>query len=103
VPESQGGGVGVVTWIVLALLFVVGAAGAVALAPHGHPPVPPDPIASAVLSVLPGGNCGACGNDSCYDAAMSVAKGTSGPDVCVTGGTDTEARVRERLERGEAR
>jgi Na+-translocating ferredoxin:NAD+ oxidoreductase RNF subunit RnfB len=92
----------VVTWIVIALLFVAGAAGAVALAPRGHPPVPPDPIASAVLSALPGGNCGACGNDSCYDAAIAVAKGTSGPDVCVTGGTDTEVHVREALGRRDA-
>ena len=84
-------------WIVLALLFIAGAAGAVALAPRGRPPVPPDPVACAVLSALPGGNCAACGNESCYDAAVAVASGAAGADVCVTGGDETLQRVTDAL------
>jgi len=32
---------------------------------------------------LPGHNCGACGYDSCHDAAEEIAEGEESPDVCV--------------------
>lgn len=56
-------------------------------------PSAPEPIVSAVLEALPGGNCGACGNDSCFEAARAVAAGRAPHGVCVSGGPSAAARV----------
>jgi Na+-translocating ferredoxin:NAD+ oxidoreductase RNF subunit RnfB len=85
--------VNVMQMVVFAIVFVAAATGAVLLAPKGHGPEPVDPLAAAVLSVLPGGNCGACGHDSCFDAACAVGAGRAPSSVCVTGGTKTAADV----------
>jgi len=60
-------------------------------------PVAPEPVVSAVLDALPGGNCGACGNDSCFAAACAVAAGNAPATVCVTGGPGTAAGVARAL------
>lgn len=83
----------------LAILFVGGALGAVLLAPQGRGPEHVDPCVAAVLSVLPGGNCGACGNDSCFTAAAAIVAGEAPPSVCVTGGEQTAAAVDAVLEK----
>jgi len=60
-------------------------------------PVAPEPVVSAVLDALPGGNCGLCGNDSCFAAACAVAAGSAPATVCVTGGPGTAVGVARAL------
>lgn len=50
-------------------------------------------LAHRVLAVLPGANCEACGNPSCFIAAEGIASGRSPVDTCVTGGEGTAAAV----------
>lgn len=45
-----------------------------------------DPKVELVLSALPGSNCGACGNPSCFAVAEGIAGGMLGPDTCKAGG-----------------
>ena len=52
-----------------------------------------DPLIHDILVVLPGANCGACGNASCHDAAVSVARGRQPATLCTTGGIVTAAAV----------
>jgi len=52
-----------------------------------------DPLIHDILVVLPGANCGACGNKSCYDAATEVARGRQPATLCTTGGIVTSAAV----------
>jgi len=61
--------------------------------PAGRLPLDPGPGVSAVLDVLPGGNCGACGNDSCFEAASAVVSGKAPASVCVAGGDETAKAV----------
>ncbi len=45
-----------------------------------------DPRVEAVAAVLPGSNCGACGNASCFAAAEGIAAGEKPVNSCVAGG-----------------
>lgn len=45
-----------------------------------------DPNVEAILEVLPGSNCGACGFAGCESAAEAMADGEHGVDLCVAGG-----------------
>jgi len=45
-----------------------------------------DPRVEAVLSVLPGANCGACGNPSCFGAAEAIVAGVVPVSTCTAGG-----------------
>lgn len=45
-----------------------------------------DPKVEAVFEALPGSNCGACGNPSCFAVAEAIAAGELPPDTCVAGG-----------------
>src|SRR5574340_338141 len=45
-----------------------------------------DPRVEAVLDALPGSNCGACGNPSCFAAAEAIAAGEKPVNTCVAGG-----------------
>ncbi len=45
-----------------------------------------DPKIEAVLDALPGSNCGACGNPSCFAAAEAIAAGEKPVNSCVAGG-----------------
>ena len=45
-----------------------------------------DPRVEQVLSVLPGANCGACGNPSCFSAAEALVEGTMEVTGCTAGG-----------------
>jgi Na+-translocating ferredoxin:NAD+ oxidoreductase RNF subunit RnfB len=81
-------------WILLA----VGAAAVVAVAvpllrPRPRVPIDLGPLAEAVLEVLPGGNCGACGNGSCFETAAAIASGRVSRTVCAAGGPATAAAV----------
>ena len=63
--------------------------------PHTTPP----PGVTAVLGALPGGNCGACGNRSCFATAEAIAAGRIADDACVAGGPATARAVAVALAR----
>lgn len=46
-----------------------------------------------VLKVLPGSNCGACGQAGCSAFAEAVVKGDIPPDGCVAGGSSVELKI----------
>lgn len=52
-----------------------------------------DPNVEAILAVLPGSNCGACGFAGCESAAEAMADGNHGIDSCVAGGQDVANHV----------
>jgi electron transport complex protein RnfB len=54
-----------------------------------------DPRVSAIIAVLPGGNCGACGAGGCHDFAERVAKGEIAVSGCVVGGAEVAKKVAE--------
>ncbi|MCE5203695.1 MAG: RnfABCDGE type electron transport complex subunit B [Coriobacteriales bacterium] len=68
----------------LALLGVVSAALLSVAARRFHVEV--DPRVEAVASALPGANCGACGNPSCFAVAEGIVAGTLPVNACVAGG-----------------
>jgi Na+-translocating ferredoxin:NAD+ oxidoreductase RNF subunit RnfB len=45
-----------------------------------------DPKVEAILEALPGSNCGACGNASCFAVAEAIAAGDKPITTCVAGG-----------------
>lgn len=48
-----------------------------------------DPREEAILEVLPGVNCGACGEPGCSGYAKGVAEGRLAANLCTPGGNDT--------------
>lgn len=56
-----------------------------------------DPRVEAVLAVLPGANCGACGNPSCFGAAEAIVAGTKPVNTCTAGGQAVADAVAELL------
>jgi electron transport complex protein RnfB len=56
-----------------------------------------DPRIEAVLDVLPGVNCGACGNASCHDLARKIVEGEAEPDACPVGGSETSENISDIL------
>lgn len=52
-----------------------------------------DPNVEAILAVLPGANCGACGNPSCFAAAEAIAAGRAPATTCVAGGKSTAEAI----------
>lgn len=48
-----------------------------------------DPRELAILEVLPGANCGACGYPGCSGYAKAVAEGKASPLLCTPGGSET--------------
>jgi Na+-translocating ferredoxin:NAD+ oxidoreductase RNF subunit RnfB len=85
--------VGGFSFVVVALAAIAVVVGVPMLRPASRIPAPQQPLVTAILETLPGGNCGACGNDSCYGAARAVAAGRAPYSVCVTGGATTAAAV----------
>jgi Na+-translocating ferredoxin:NAD+ oxidoreductase RNF subunit RnfB len=45
-----------------------------------------DPAVEAIFEALPGSNCGACGNPSCFAVAEAIAAGEKPANTCVAGG-----------------
>ncbi|MDZ4655292.1 MAG: RnfABCDGE type electron transport complex subunit B [Coriobacteriia bacterium] len=45
-----------------------------------------DPRVEAIAAILPGSNCGACGNPSCFVVAEGIVAGTLSTNACVAGG-----------------
>lgn len=56
-----------------------------------------DPRIESVLAVLPGANCGACGNPSCFSAAEAMVKGDIPVSACTAGGQPVADAVAEAL------
>jgi len=56
-----------------------------------------DPRIDKLLEVLPGANCGACGNASCHDFAQKVIKGEAEPNGCPVGGSEVAESIAEVL------
>jgi electron transport complex protein RnfB len=52
-----------------------------------------DPRIEKVLELLPGANCGACGNASCHDLAQKIVKGDAEPNDCPVGGGDIAGSI----------
>ncbi|MDD4457048.1 MAG: RnfABCDGE type electron transport complex subunit B [Syntrophotalea acetylenica] len=52
-----------------------------------------DPRHTALLEVLAGSNCGACGYPGCDAYARALLAGTAAPDLCRPGGTETLVRI----------
>ena len=52
-----------------------------------------NPLIGQINEVLPGANCGGCGNAGCYDFAVKVVEGTMAPTGCPVGGTDTAVAI----------
>ncbi len=76
-------GIGLIIGLVLAIASIVMA-------------VPKDEKAEAVLELLPGANCGACGYSGCEGYAKALSKGEAKPGLCSPGGeecTDAIAAV----------
>lgn len=54
-----------------------------------------DPRVQHLLEVMPGANCGACGNPSCFAAAEAVVEGRAKATVCVAGGKGVAEQIAE--------
>ena len=52
-----------------------------------------DPRELAILEVLPGANCGACGSPGCSGYAKGVAEGKMAPNLCSPGGNETTEAI----------
>lgn len=52
-----------------------------------------DPRVEEVAAVLPGSNCGACGNPSCFAVAEGIVAGELEPNTCVAGGQKVAAGI----------
>lgn len=59
--------------------------------------VPKDEKAEAVLEILPGANCGACGYSGCSGYAAALSKGDAANGLCVPGGNETAEKISECL------
>src|SRR5512139_1129711 len=56
-----------------------------------------DPREMALLELLPGVNCGACGFAGCSGYARALVKGEVPPDLCPPGGADVAAKLAQIL------
>ena len=60
--------------------------------------VAPDTREEDILAMLPGYNCGGCGNPGCMGMAMQLVEGTSTIEKCKPCKADAKAKIREYLE-----
>jgi Na+-translocating ferredoxin:NAD+ oxidoreductase RNF subunit RnfB len=82
----------------VAALSIIGLAAAAMLAAASRRfHVEVDPRVERVLSVLPGANCGACGNPSCFGAAEALAVGAIPVTACTAGGQAVADAIAEVL------
>ena len=77
-------GIGLLIGLILAIASIVMA-------------VPKDEKAEAVLELLPGANCGACGYSGCEGYANALSKGQAKPGACPVGGDDCTHAIEELL------
>lgn len=57
-----------------------------------------DPRVKALLAILPGSNCGACGEAGCHALAEKLAKGEASIDACVSGGVEVAEKLAQVME-----
>lgn len=88
IPILIVAGIGLLAGIILAIASVVMA-------------VPKDEKAEAVLEVLPGANCGACGFSGCSGYAAALSKGEAKVGLCSPGGEECAKACAEVLGVGE--
>ena len=85
----------------LAAVLSIGGIGLVAAATLGLAAkkfaIEVDPRELAILEVLPGVNCGACGLPGCSGYAKGVAEGTIAPNLCTPGGSETVEAIADIL------
>jgi electron transport complex protein RnfB len=86
-----------VSLIIVAVAAIVVIVGVPMLRQTPRTPPAPEPLLTAVLDALPGGNCDACGNGSCFAAATAVQEGRESSTVCTTGGAATAVKVAHAL------
>ncbi len=77
-------GIGLLIGLILAVASIVMA-------------VPKDEKAEAVLELLPGANCGACGYSGCEGYAKALAKSEAKPGLCSPGGETCTDAIAELL------
>lgn len=77
-------GIGLVIGLVLAIASILLA-------------VPKDEKTEAILELLPGANCGACGYSGCEGYAKALAKGDTKPGLCSPGGEECTNAIAELL------
>lgn len=56
-----------------------------------------DPRVEQILGILPGTNCGACGNAGCQGFAAALVKGEADISLCAPGGAETQQTIAEFL------
>jgi len=59
----------------------------------GYFKIEEDPRVTAIIAILPGANCGACGAGGCRDFGEKVAKGQIVVSGCVVGGAEVAKKV----------
>lgn len=79
-PVLLVAGIGLIAGLILAVASILMA-------------VPKDETAEAILEVLPGANCGACGFSGCSGYAQALAKGEAKPGLCAPGGRNVRLRL----------
>lgn len=79
------------------LLALAGALAAVLAVANARLRVDEDPRIDQVADMLPGANCGACGQAGCRAFAEAVVGGRAMPSQCTVGGPDTAQSVAEFL------
>lgn len=52
-----------------------------------------DPRELAILEILPGANCGACGMPGCGGYAKAIVDGSMPPNLCTPGGAETVEKI----------
>jgi RnfABCDGE-type electron transport complex B subunit len=52
-----------------------------------------NPLIGKVNELLPGANCGACGNAGCYDFAVKIVDGAAKTNGCPVGGEETANEI----------
>lgn len=60
--------------------------------------VPEDPRLQPVVEMLPGANCGQCGNPGCRAMAQALLDGNSKPTQCKPGTYEMAVAIKEYLE-----
>lgn len=89
IPILIVAGIGLLAGIILAIASIVMA-------------VPKDEKAEAIVEILPGANCGACGFSGCSGYAAALSKGEAKVGLCSPGGEECAKACAELLGAGDA-
>lgn len=81
-------------WIAVLIVTSIGLVAGIGLAiASAVMAVPKDEKAEAVLEILPGANCGACGYSGCSGYAAALSKGEAKAGLCSPGGAEVAAAI----------